>query len=136
MHFASKSCVILYWQRYYTALDQWASAKLCGVVVSSRDRAAISFDIGRSNCLVVSILPHCALSQTFSTVDETAVTLSKILRHSVLITLIAHLACFLCICITRNLVPWFRFLSCPFVLFQQRSGAVGVESVYMTMVYI
>jgi len=27
----SKSCVLLYWQRYYTALEQWASAKLCGV---------------------------------------------------------------------------------------------------------
>jgi len=29
---ASKSCVLLYWQRYCTALEQWASAKLCGVV--------------------------------------------------------------------------------------------------------
>jgi len=48
---ASKSCVILCWQRYCTALEQWASAKLCGIV-SSRDRAAIPFDIGRSNCLV------------------------------------------------------------------------------------
>jgi len=28
--FASKSCV-LYWHRYCTALEQWASAKLCGV---------------------------------------------------------------------------------------------------------
>jgi len=50
IHFASKSCIILYWQRYCTALEQWASAKLCGVV-SSRDRAAIPFDIRRSNCL-------------------------------------------------------------------------------------
>jgi len=32
IHFASKSCVLLYWQRYCTALEQWASAKLCGVV--------------------------------------------------------------------------------------------------------
>jgi len=32
-----------------TALEQWASAKLCGVV-SSHDRAAIPFDIGQSNC--------------------------------------------------------------------------------------
>jgi len=30
--FPSKSCVLLYWQRYYTAFEQWASAKLCGVV--------------------------------------------------------------------------------------------------------
>jgi len=32
IHFASKSCVLLYWQRYCTALQQRASAKLCGVV--------------------------------------------------------------------------------------------------------
>ena len=30
--FASKSCFLLCWQRYCTALEQWASAKLCGVV--------------------------------------------------------------------------------------------------------
>ena len=30
--FVSKSCVLLYWQTYCTALEQWASAKLCGVV--------------------------------------------------------------------------------------------------------
>jgi len=48
------SRVILYWQRYCAALEhdeQWASAKLCGMA-SSRDRAAIPFDIGRLNCLV------------------------------------------------------------------------------------
>ena len=28
IHFASKSCVLLYWQRYCTTLEQWASAKL------------------------------------------------------------------------------------------------------------
>ena len=32
IHFTSKSCVLLYWQRHYTALQQWASAKLCGMV--------------------------------------------------------------------------------------------------------
>jgi len=31
IHFASKSCVFVYWQRYCTALEPWASAKLCGV---------------------------------------------------------------------------------------------------------
>jgi len=25
------SCVLLYWQCYYTTLEQWASAKLCGM---------------------------------------------------------------------------------------------------------
>jgi len=29
-HFASKSCVLLYWQRYCTAFEQRASAKTCG----------------------------------------------------------------------------------------------------------
>jgi len=32
LHVASKSCIHVYWQRYCIALDQWASAKLCGVV--------------------------------------------------------------------------------------------------------
>ena len=32
LHFARKSCVLVYWQRYCTALQQRASAKLCGVV--------------------------------------------------------------------------------------------------------
>jgi len=31
IHFACKSCVLLYWQRYCTALEQWLSAKFCGV---------------------------------------------------------------------------------------------------------
>ena len=50
IQFASKSCV-LFWQDYCMALEQWVWAKLCGMV-SSRDRAAIPFDIGQSNCLV------------------------------------------------------------------------------------
>jgi len=32
IYFTFKSCVCLYWQRYCTALQQRASAKLCGVV--------------------------------------------------------------------------------------------------------
>ena len=31
-HFMSTSCVLLYWQRYGTAVQQRALAKLCGVV--------------------------------------------------------------------------------------------------------
>jgi len=31
-HFASKSCILLYWQHYCVALDQRASAKLCSMV--------------------------------------------------------------------------------------------------------
>jgi len=32
IHFTPKSCVLLYWQRYCTALQQRASAKVCDVV--------------------------------------------------------------------------------------------------------
>ena len=32
VHFSSKYCVLLYWQRYCTAVEQRPSAKLCGVV--------------------------------------------------------------------------------------------------------
>jgi len=32
IHFASKSCLLQYWKRYCTALQQLASAKHCGVV--------------------------------------------------------------------------------------------------------
>jgi len=32
IHFTSNSCIPLHWQRYCTALQQQASAKLCGVV--------------------------------------------------------------------------------------------------------
>jgi len=31
IHFASKSCVLLYLQRYCTAFEYWMSAKLCGI---------------------------------------------------------------------------------------------------------
>jgi len=32
IHFTSKSCVLVYWQRYCTALQQQVSAKVCGEV--------------------------------------------------------------------------------------------------------
>jgi len=69
IHFISKSCVLLYWQRYCTALEKWASAELCGVVQGIELRnfrssslstegatyisiAAITLDIGpHSSCL-------------------------------------------------------------------------------------
>jgi len=49
IYFASKSCALLYWQRYCTALEQWASAKLCGVEQRAPPifgRAAITLGIG------------------------------------------------------------------------------------------
>jgi len=44
IHFTSKSCVLLYWQRCWTALQQRASAKLCGVV---KGMELLNFDTER-----------------------------------------------------------------------------------------
>ena len=49
IHFASKSCIFLYWQRYCRTLEQWLSAELCGVQQRSpliSNRAAITFGTG------------------------------------------------------------------------------------------
>jgi len=32
LHFASKTCFLLHWQHYCTVLEQWVSAKICGVL--------------------------------------------------------------------------------------------------------
>jgi len=59
IHFTSKSCVLLYWQRYCTAFEQRPSAKLCGMLQGMESRnfsqrsppifgwAAITLGIGR-----------------------------------------------------------------------------------------
>jgi len=44
IHFTSKCCVLVYWQRYCTALQQRSSAKLCGVV---QEMEFPNFDRGR-----------------------------------------------------------------------------------------
>ena len=80
IHFASKSCVLLYWQRYCTALEQLASAKPCGVVqgMGLRNfcfstegstyipRAAITLGIGPHSSFKLSLTPeqllrHCKI---------------------------------------------------------------------------
>jgi len=46
---SSKSCALVFWQRYCTALEQWARAKLCGVehrAPSVFGRATIMLGIG------------------------------------------------------------------------------------------
>jgi len=48
---ASKSCVLLYWQHYCTALNHWVSAKLCGV----HQRAPPIF---RMAAITLGIGPH------------------------------------------------------------------------------
>jgi len=53
---SSKSCTFLYWQRYCTALEQWARAKLCGVEHTTTpifSRATVTLGIG----------PHSSLDQ-------------------------------------------------------------------------
>jgi len=49
IHFVSKSCILSYWQHYCTALEQWASAKLCFIQQWAPpifSRAAITLGIG------------------------------------------------------------------------------------------
>jgi len=48
VHFTPKSRFLLYWLRYCTALQQRASAKLCGVIQGMELR---NFHIGRHLCL-------------------------------------------------------------------------------------
>ena len=56
IHFAPKSCVLLYWQCYCTALEQWAPAKLCGVQQRAPHvlgRAAIRLGIGPHSSYII-----------------------------------------------------------------------------------
>ena len=53
---ASTSWVLLYWQRYCTALNHWASTKLCGVQQRAPpifSRAAITLGIGLHSSLIL-----------------------------------------------------------------------------------
>jgi len=55
-----ESCV-LYWQRYCTALEQWASAKLCGVVQVRelrRFRSSLAPSILHRAAITLGIGPH------------------------------------------------------------------------------
>ena len=60
IRFASKSCVLLYWQRYCTSLKQSASAKLCGVQQKAPpifSRAAIT--LASAHLLVILEVQNC-----------------------------------------------------------------------------
>ena len=64
IHFAFKSCVLLYLQHYCTALEQWASAKLWRVQQRVRpifSRAAIMLGIGPQTHILVCTVnaAHC-----------------------------------------------------------------------------
>jgi len=52
----SKSCTLLYWQHYCTALEQWARAKLCGVEHTAPpifNRATITLSIGPHSSILL-----------------------------------------------------------------------------------
>jgi len=83
----SKSCVLLYLQHYCMALEQWASAKLC-IVVSSRDRMAILFDIGWSNCIVHHLfLLKCLVLENYAVLGKmcafSRIEIKKFCSHTV-----------------------------------------------------
>jgi len=54
IEFTSKSCVLLYWQHYCTVLQQWAWAKLCGMVqgmeLPNFCRGHLPYSAGRPSC--------------------------------------------------------------------------------------
>jgi len=58
IYFASKSCLLIYWQRYCTVLEQWASGKHCGVLQKAPPifvRAAITLGIGPHSSWLLSL---------------------------------------------------------------------------------
>jgi len=73
IHFTSKSYVLLYWQRYCTALQQRASAKLCGVVhgmeLRNFRRGRLQYAAGRPSCWasahILVYMIYCHVQATF-----------------------------------------------------------------------
>ena len=63
-----KSCILLYWQHYCTALDQWASAKLCGVVHKNgiTELSQRAPPIFGWTAITLGISPHSSLVLDFS----------------------------------------------------------------------
>jgi len=74
IHFASKSCVLLFWQRYCTALEQWAWGKLCGVVLGMKlrnlRRGHHLYSAGRPSRWASAHILVCAGFCFFSTVPK------------------------------------------------------------------
>jgi len=61
MHFAAKSCVLLYWHRHCTALQQRASAKVCSVEKRAPPvfgRAAITLGISPHSRYIYFYIPQ------------------------------------------------------------------------------
>ena len=76
IHCTSKSCVLLYWQRYCTAVQQRASAKVCGVVQGMELR---NFRRGRHLYSArrpsrLGIDPHCSCSSVLCTFRKQKMT--------------------------------------------------------------
>ena len=75
IHFASESCVLLYWQRHWMALEQWVSAKLCGI----QHRATPIFGMA---AITLGISPH-------SSFISSSITLHTFNKSTASITLAA-----------------------------------------------
>ena len=74
IHFASsKSCTLLYWQRYCTALEQWARAKLCGVKHTAPpifSRATITLGIDLHSSYIAELRDGHGLSEIMGRVSS------------------------------------------------------------------
>ena len=74
--YTSKSCVLLYWQRYCTAVKQRASAKVCGVVqgmeLGNFCRGRHLYSAGRPYTLGID--PHCSCSSVLCTFHKQKMT--------------------------------------------------------------
>ena len=78
MHFASKSCILLYWQHYCKAFEQWAWAKVGGMVHGMElwNFCSSSFSTDGATCIprvaiTLGIDPHSmSIHYRFSTVQR------------------------------------------------------------------
>jgi len=115
IHFESKSCVLLYWQRYCTALKHWASAKLCGVVQGMElrnlrsssfstegatyiPRAAITLGIGPHSSLEIITCMLWHNPHSLEMISGIVVGHCRRLNLSALAYIISHLSLIVTIC--------------------------------------
>ena len=84
MNFASKSCALLYWQSYCTALEYWALAKLFGVEQRAPPifgRAAITLGIGPHSSWNMFFLTALVTVAAFDEFNSCSLWLQHKLMH-------------------------------------------------------
>jgi len=115
IHFRSKSCVLLYWLRYCTALQQRASAKLCGVVQGLELR-----NFRRGCHLYSAVRPS-----RWASAHVLVITFCVSRRRRKMYCGHARLCVYLCACLSADVRPhyctdpdvtWGRGRSCPLVV--------------------